>query len=77
MNHTAENRDYYTVADACQKLERSRWTIWRLINEGKLAAEKEGDSPNGRVLIPAASIAAYLRTTRVRRRITRTSKRAG
>lgn len=41
MNPTAE-RDYYTVAEAADKLNVSHSTVWRWIRAGKLSAHRVG-----------------------------------
>lgn len=52
--------DTLTIAEACEKLGRSRWTVKRLIRSKQLTARKIGQARNGRVLVDAASVEAYL-----------------
>lgn len=61
---TTETR-YLTIQQTCKRLDRSRWTIHRLIAAGDLVAEKKGTSKNGRVYVTEASVEAYRRDNRV------------
>lgn len=52
-------RGYLTVAQTCRRLDRSRWTIARLINNETLKAEKRGTARNAQVLITERSVREY------------------
>ena len=51
-----------TIAQTCQRIGRSRWTVTRLIKAGLIAADKHGDAPNAAVLVDPDSVAAYIST---------------
>ncbi|MFI6813733.1 helix-turn-helix domain-containing protein [Nonomuraea sp. NPDC050328] len=51
---------YLTIQQTCEQIERSRWTVRRLIKAGVLKAEKRGHH----VFITADSVRAYRRTHR-------------
>jgi excisionase family DNA binding protein len=58
-------REYYTVAQAAQVLEVSRTTVWRWIDEGRLAAYRLG----GRTIrIKRGDLRSLLKPARERRR---------
>ncbi|MEU4332370.1 helix-turn-helix domain-containing protein [Nonomuraea dietziae] len=56
---------YLTIQQACDKIDRSRWTVYRLIEAGDLVAEKKGTAKNAPVFITEDSVNAYLRDNRV------------
>ncbi|MFD1940570.1 helix-turn-helix domain-containing protein [Nonomuraea mangrovi] len=59
-----ENR-YLTIQQACEKLNRSRWTVYRLIEAGDLVAEKKGTARNAPVFITEDSVNAYCDANRL------------
>lgn len=56
---------YLTIQQTCDRLERSRWTIDRLIKAGDLTAEKKGGSRNSPVFITEDSVDAYIEANRL------------
>lgn len=50
---------YLTFPQVCDRIERSRSTVRRLIVQRKLVAIKTTTSPQGRVKITVASVEAY------------------
>ncbi|TDE39945.1 DNA-binding protein [Nonomuraea mesophila] len=53
--------EYLSIAETCERLDRTRWTVARLIKSGQLVARKRGTAPNARVLIDPDSVTAYKR----------------
>lgn len=50
----------FTMAEACKELRISRWSLYRLINDGKLESVKIGR----RRLIPADALADFVKKIR-------------
>lgn len=50
----------FTMAEACKELRLSRWSLYRLINEGQIESVKIGR----RRLIPADALAEFVRKIR-------------
>lgn len=50
-----------SIAETCQRIGRSRWTVTRLIKAGTLVAKKLGDAPNAEVRVDEDSVTAWLR----------------
>lgn len=55
----ATEKGYLTIAQTCERLERSRWTITRLLRKKTLKSVKRGDARNAQVLVTEQSVEAY------------------
>lgn len=53
---------YLTIQQTCERLCRSRWTIYRLIEAGKLDVERTADA---RTYVTQESVEAYAAATQV------------
>lgn len=51
--------DLLTIAQVAKELDESRWTVWRRIKNGELAATQPG-GPNGVHVISRAELDRYL-----------------
>lgn len=51
---------YLSMDQTCKRLERSRWTVHRLIKAGTLKAKKRGPARNAEVLVDPRSVDTYL-----------------
>ena len=58
---------YLSIADVEAKYGLKRWTLYRLIKAGKIAASKTSAARAAKVLVEAASIERFLRSTSIRR----------
>jgi excisionase family DNA binding protein len=61
----ATEKGYLTITEACERLDRSRWTITRLIRNRKLKSVKRGNARNAEVLIVETSVEDYKRSLAV------------
>ena len=66
QNEQAEVR-YLSVADVEAKYGLKRWTLYRLIKAGKIAAAKLSTARAGKVLVDVTSIERFLRSAKQRR----------
>lgn len=58
--HETAPQGYASIKDAAHTLDRSRWTVTRLIAGGHLTTIKEGPGPRGRVWIEIQSLHAFI-----------------
>ncbi|GGS88211.1 hypothetical protein GCM10010176_034950 [Nonomuraea spiralis] len=51
---------YLSIQQTCERLDRTRWTVHRLIKAGTLRARKIGPARNAEVQVAKDSVDAYL-----------------
>lgn len=57
---SASNPRDLSIAETCQRIGRSRWTVSRLITSGDLVAKKRGSARNAEVRIDENSVNTWL-----------------
>jgi hypothetical protein len=57
---TTEQPATYSIRETCDKIDRSRWTVHRLINDNVLKASKRGAARNAEVRVTVESVNTYL-----------------
>lgn len=59
MSTSSPTRDL-SIAETCERIGRTRWTVGRLIKSGDLVASKRGSAKNAEVRISEDSVNAWL-----------------